>query len=253
MDALDLLSYGNAVGELVVFTRLASLRLLRRYKWFAAWMGFSAIRDGAILIATSAAHMKTDLSWTLWQGTEPFVLGLEVLVVVEIYDLIATTYPGAVHAGKLVLSGSIGVAVFVTLILGVLDWRGITPWMFQVKRWVTSLLVVFLLCVAWVFLWFAAPLARNLVYHCRILTVYLAGIAAGYLIINIGISSPILSELFLSCCLVCLILWAILFSRDGERPPPMEPISPEDAERNRRLKEYLLRILGKLKVAIPDA
>jgi len=252
MDALGLLSYGNAVGELVVFTRLASLSLLRRYKWFAAWMGFSAIRDGAILIATSA-HMNTVLFGTLWQGTEPFVLGLEVLVVVEIYDLIATTYPGAVHAEKLVLSGSIGVAVFVTLILGVLDWRGITPWMFQVKRWVTSLLVVFLLCVAWVFLWFAAPLARNLVYHCRILTVYLAGIAAGYLVINIGINARILSRLFLSCCLVCLILWAILFSRDGERPPPMEPISPEDAERNRRLKEYLLRILGKLKVAIPDA
>jgi hypothetical protein len=174
-------------------------------------------------------------------------------VVVEVYDLIAITYPGAARRGKLVLSGAITVAVFVALILGVLDWRGITPWMFQVKRWVTSVLVVFLLCVAWVFLRFAAPLARNLVYHCRILTLYLAGIGAGYLVINIGIRPRILSRLFLSCCLVCLILWAILFSRDGERPPPMEPISPEDAERNRRRKEYLLRILGKLRVAIPDA
>jgi len=54
-------SYGNAVGELVVFTRLRRYVLLGRYKWFAVWMGFSAIRDGQILIS-NIAHTRTALS-----------------------------------------------------------------------------------------------------------------------------------------------------------------------------------------------
>src|ERR1700682_2606046 len=111
MDALVvLLSYANAVGELLVFGRLAQLRLTRRYKWFALWMAFSAVRDFSILLA-SGSHFKTRAFWSLWEITEPVMLGLVMLVAFEVYDLITSHFKTIGWFGVTVMKWAVSIGV----------------------------------------------------------------------------------------------------------------------------------------------
>ncbi len=218
LHALVLLSYANAAGEVLVFWRLAELRLLRRYKWFAGWMAFSAVRDFSILLATDA-HFTSAAFWTLWKFTEPIALGLVVLVSFEVYDLITSTYKTLGSVGVTVLKVAIMLGIAVSFVLILVDWRDVTPWIFLVKRIVTGVLAVALMCVSWVFLWITDPIRSNVVRHCRILTVYLSAIAGGYFLINFG-ADRLLANLFLcSILLCCLVAWMVLIRKKGEEVP----------------------------------
>lgn len=217
VHALVLLSYANAVGELFVFGRLAQLRLIRRYKWFAAWMAFSAVRDLSILIATDS-HLKTTAFWSLWEITEPVMMGLVVLVAFEVYDLITSHFRTLGNVGEMILVAAVSIGAVVSVVLILIDSRGAFPWIFLVKRIVTSVLAVALMCVSWVFFWVADPIRPNVVRHCRILTVYLTAIALGYFFINFGVERVLANLLFFSVLLGCLVAWIVLIRRDGEVP-----------------------------------
>jgi hypothetical protein len=219
VHALVLLSYANAAGEFLVFGRLAQLRLIRRYKWFALWMAFSAVRDFAILLATGSQHFTGTAFWTLWNMTEPVMLGLETLVAFESYELITSTYKRLDNVGVLVLKWAVIIGIAVSFFLLLVDSRGVIPSMFLVKRIVTGVLAVALMCVSWVFLWITDPIRPNIVRHCRILTVYLSAIAGGYFLINFG-ADRLLANLFLfSILLCCLVAWMVLIRKKGEEVP----------------------------------
>jgi len=216
VHALVVLSYANAAGEVLVFWRLAELRLIGRYKWFAVWMAFSAIRDFSILLATDSRFTSTAF-WTLWKLTEPIALGLVVLVSFEVYDLITSTYKTLGSVGVTVLKVAIMLGIAVSFVLILVDWRDVTPWIFLVKRIVTLMMAIALMCVSWAFLWVSGPIPRNVVRHCRILTVYLWSVGGGYFLINLGLERALSSLLIMSFCLGCLVAWLILFRRDGEK------------------------------------
>src|ERR1700682_3061620 len=104
------------------------------------------------------------------------------------------------------------------------DSRGETiPWIFLVKRIVTGILAIALLCVSWVFLWVTDPIRPNVVSHCRILTVYLSAIAGGYFFINFGANRVLTNLFFFSILLGCLVAWLVLIRRKGEEIPPFVP------------------------------
>jgi hypothetical protein len=219
IHALVFLSYANAAGEFLVFGRLAQLRLLRRYKWFALWMAFSAVRDFTILLATGSQHFTGTAFWTLWNMTEPVMLGLETLVAFESYDLITSTYKGLGNVAVVVLKWAVLIGIAVSFVLLLVDSRGVSPWMFLVKRVVTGVLAVALMCVSWVFLWITDPIRPNVVRHCRILTIYLSTIAGGYFLMNFG-ADRLLANVFLCFILLCcLIAWIVLIRKKGEEVP----------------------------------
>jgi len=215
---LVLLGYANAVGEAVVFGRLAGLRLLTRYKWFAGWMAFSAVRDFSVLLATDS-HLTGNAFWTLWKFTEPIALGLVALVSFEVYDLITSTYKTLGSLGVTVLKVAIMVGIAVSFVLMLVEWRDVTQWIFLAKRIVTLVLAIALMCLSWAFLWAPGPIRPNVIRHCRILTVYLSSVGGGYFLINLGLERVLPSLLLMSLCLGCLVAWTILFTRDGEKAP----------------------------------
>jgi hypothetical protein len=209
------LSYANAGGEVLVFWRLAKLRLIGRYKWFATWMAFSGIRDFSILLAMDS-HFPGKTFWTLWKFTEPIALGLVVLVSFEVFDLLTSTYKTLGSVGVTVLKVAIMLGIAVSFVLILVDWHDVTPWIFPVKRIMTVTLAIGLMCVSWAFLWVRVPIPPNVVRHCRILTVYLSSVGGGYFLLNL-VSAKVLSALLMSLCLGCLVAWVLLIRRDGER------------------------------------
>jgi len=215
-DALVVLSYANAAGEVLVFLRLAELRLIGRYKWFAGWMAFSVVRDFSLQLATDS-HLTSKAFWTLWKFTEPIALGLVALVSFEVYDLITSTYKTLGSLGVTVLKVAIMIGIAVSFVLILVEWRDVTQWIFLAKRIVTVILAIALMCLSWVFLWVSGPIPRNVVRHCRILTVYLSSVGGGYFLINLGLERVLPSLLIMSLCLGCLVAWLILLRRDGER------------------------------------
>jgi len=196
--------------------RLAELRLIGRYRWFAGWMAFSAVRDFSILLATDS-HLTGTAFWTLWKFTEPIALGLVVLVSFEVYDLITSTYKTLGSLGVTVLKVAMMLGLAVSFVLILVDWRDVSPWIFLVKRIVTLMLAIALMCVSWAFLWVSGRVRRNVVRHCRILTVYLSSVGGGYFLINLGLERVFSGLLIMSLCLGCLVAWMILLSRDGEK------------------------------------
>src|ERR1700682_2571654 len=116
VQALVLLSYANAVGELLVFGRLAQLGLIRRYKWFALWMAFSAVRDFSILVATDS-RFNSPAFFTLWKFPEPIALGFVVLVAFEVYDLITGSFKTLGNVGEMILVGAVTIGVLISVVL----------------------------------------------------------------------------------------------------------------------------------------
>jgi hypothetical protein len=218
LHALVFLGYANAVGEAVVFGRLAGLRLLSRYKWFAMWMAFSAVRDFSILLATNA-HFTSRSFWTLWKLTEPIALGFVVLVSFEVYDLITSTYNTLGSMGVKILKIALMLGIGVSFVLILIDWRDVTPWIFLVKRIVTLVLAISLMYISWVFLWAPGLIRLNVIRHCRILTVYLSSVAGGYFLLNLGLERVLSGLLYIAPCFGCLVAWTILLTCDGEKVP----------------------------------
>jgi hypothetical protein len=221
MDAIVVaLWYANIVGETLVLLRLILSGLVGSYKWFTLYIACSLARDILTIVITSA-HLFTRAMWPVYSITEPIILGLQILVAVEVYEGIAQGYLGIGSFGTWLLAIATGVGIVVSAVLSLIDARGLSPWLFLVKRNVAAVLAIFLLCVAWMLIYITATLRPNVIFHCRILTLYLAGIVFGYFGANIGVSRIIASIYMLSCCVVCFLLWAILLRRDGENVPAM--------------------------------
>jgi hypothetical protein len=227
VDALVILVYANIAGELLVCGRLAQLRLIRRYKWFALWMAFSAVQELSLLF-TSSSYLFV----TLWQITEIVMLGLEVLVALEVYELITSTQHRIKPFGSTSLKTAVFIGVVVSFVFMMSEWRGaMAPWIFPVKRMVTLVLAVALMCLSFAFRWVTRPIRPNVVRHCRILTVYLSSVAGWYFFVYPGwrvLSSGLVMALWLGC----LVAWIVFIRRDGENVPTLGG-SPNSALMNR--------------------
>jgi hypothetical protein len=238
---LALLWYANIAGEILVVLRLIFSGLVRPYKWFTLYIGFSAARELAMVIMSSH-DITAKAGWLVYSLTEPVILGLQILVVVEVYNGIAEGYYGIGSFGTRLLAVATGIGIIVSGVLSAIDARGYSPWLFLVKRDVAAILVMFLLCVAWMLLYIKATLRPNVIIHCRILTLYLAGNVFGYFGANIGVPRVTASLLMLTCCLVSFLLWAILLHRDGERVPATHIMTEEEYQQNQRQKQALLDV-----------
>jgi Ca2+/Na+ antiporter len=169
-------------------------------------------------------------------------LGLQILAVMEVYNGIAQGYYGIGRNGTRLIAISTGIGILIGAGLTMMDARSYSPWLFLVKRNVAAILVIFLLCIAWILLFVRATIRPNVVVHCRILTLYLTGIVFGYFGANIGVSRVIASMLMLTVCLVCLLLWAILLHRGGEIVPYAYIMTEEEYQENQRQKQALLDV-----------
>jgi hypothetical protein len=238
---LALLWYANIAGEILVCLRLVLSGLVRPYLWFTLYMGFSGASELAAVFMSSQ-DITHRVGWLVFSLAEPVSLGLQILMVMEVYNGIAQGYYGIGRNGTRLITISTGVGILMGAGLTMIDARNYSPWLFLVKRNVAAVLVVFLLCVAWILLFVKSTVRPNVITHCRILTLYLAGIVFGYFGANIGVSRVIASMLMLTICLVCLLLWTILLHRGGEIVPYTYIMTEEEYQENQRKKQALLDV-----------
>jgi hypothetical protein len=229
---LNLVWYGNIVGELLLLGRLIILGFVPRYKWFVAYLSVSGLRDIALIIVTK---LNVGLYLAIWEVTEVLTLILLTATVFEAFLQVTRSFPNLGTLGRTTLKVGLAIGGVVTVILAIVEAGGYGDFWYVFKRCVTAILAVFLICVDWVFLW--VRVSTNTVRHCRILTVFCSVSALSYFSLHLGLSSHATSIAVLSGSLVCFMLWLIFIKPAGERLR-LRDIPREDAERALvRLKE----------------
>jgi hypothetical protein len=206
-------------GEIVAFLKLVSSKLVTVYRCFSIYLIAIAIRS--LVLMQLPVHGTAYTSF--WMYSEPVIWLLQIGIVVELYSLVLNHYSGLQRIRLQVLNAILALAVLVSALTLYLDvtqtaWRyPLLQTFFLLKRWICSLLLVFLLLMTVLLLRYSSALSRNVVLHARIFTMYFLSYSLGYFAINVGVDvrrqvSVVL--LGVACC--CLLAWTLLLSKAGQ-------------------------------------
>jgi len=227
------------IAQVLVITAFSARRILPEFRVFAAYLVVDVFRSLLLLwfgrSAYSAAYR------VVWVATEPFLLALQALIVLEFYRLLYRAYPGIEAFARVLIAVAAGVALIVTFGTLQIDLHRVV-WkipdvqrLFVVKRLVSSLLGVIL--VSTMLFFPRAPSARNVLLHGWLLTLLFLAAAGGFFGINFGAATQWMGALFLTVQLGSYIAWALgLRSRVPRRVRP----SAEAVERTERFNQELL-------------
>jgi hypothetical protein len=230
--AEDLLWYANTLGYSAVAGRLAGIGLHRAYPGFFVYVVFRALRSGGLRFLNPS---QTAYGWA-WLLSEPVVWILFGYATLELTSRALKDYRGLATLSGAVLAGGLVVAVLVSLVIlrvEVSGSRGDFPVLLGVnlaRRAICSTLSIYLLLLVGFLLWFPIPVARNLLLHAALLSLYSVAGTTTLFIRNLLGPSVIerVSIALLSINVLCLAGW-LLLTRAGERCSggPRGPWRPE--------------------------
>jgi hypothetical protein len=235
----------------VLCFRLFRLKLARPYKFFLCYLLFY---NGRSLV-------MWPLSWTsqvyntIWTWTEPVVWVLYVLVVLELCGLAFKEYRGIQALGRWTIYGSLAVALFFSTLSLVPTWIGSKspPFSFQrflmVERGIDFCLVLLLLIVLASLVLFPIRLTKNVTLHAILYSAYFTCNSIGIFIANVTQFLVIVSCCLMGVQAICLTLWVVLLSREGEtKTIVIRPVAADEerlVEQLASINATLLRASGK--------
>lgn len=208
-------------AQLVLLGRLAQQGLLRRYRFFALYVGVQVL-EGSLLLWLQRGTSAYGWAYAAFVP----VIGLcATLAVLELHDLVLRDYPGIRSLARWAITGSLGVALVVaalTLSPDLSNPAEAYPLMrsFHVfQRVLYSALFLFMLLATAFLLWFPLPLSRNTVLHTVVFLVSFAGRSATLLVRNVGgVELRLLaSSVNLGIAATCLLAWILFLTRAGEQ------------------------------------
>jgi len=208
--------------QAVLLVRLWLIRLVPRYKWFSVFLGLHVLQGVGLLGVNRASNLYA----YLYIGGAIVLAIASLLVVLELYGLVAKDYAGIGTLGRWVISGGWGVAAIVTLVTLIPDLTNTTdayPKLLALaifQRAVHSALLLFLLIISVFLAWFPVPLSKNTVVHTVLFAIMFSTTAILLLLRNtLGYDdSPyrLLSSIELTIHLLCLLAWIALLKPQGE-------------------------------------
>lgn len=243
---MEYLRYAEQIAQLVLLACLIRRGLARCYPMFAAYLAARSVR--AICLLSFDYH---DAPYArAWALSEPILLVLQVLVVLELTTSILEYYPEIAHLAKVLVGSSLGLGALIggsAAIVEIGELRSQPLWLASILgAWKWSNLAcacALLLQSAW-FSIFPMPMRRNVAIHRWMLTLFI-GIAPGFSSFFVQLKDirsadhAVSFQLMLE--IVCCIAWTLLLHRSGEqiryRP---DWISRED--RGRIHRQYALII-----------
>jgi hypothetical protein len=240
MPAATLIQVLSIVGSALVALKLLKTGLFRKYAVFFLYLLFR-IPDTLIpmrMEVTSANYFR------FWIATEPVFWAFFIFVAQEISSLIFKKHKGVSTFGRWAMYGGIGASVLISLATKYLNdphsIQGSTmAWYLGAERGITLGVAVFLLLLLVFLSRYPVPMARNLLGHLAIYTVYFFSIFLVFLVRSVfGKQMNDEANFLLSVVsALCMFAWFIfVFNLKGEEVRASLPTFSPEYERRALLQ-----------------
>jgi hypothetical protein len=236
MDLRLVLTMTCAAAELFAVWRLVETRVYRAYPWFTAYLVAGFLQSFAWLAGSPATHAYL----LVYRWTTPFILALQVLIVLELWRGLMSCYRG-IHRisqalGFLILTLAMLVASSTGFDGLAMQGRSISlisfHWLIWSVRYTGSILCVACVLLAWWAATFDHGVPPNRIRHAQLLAAYFGSIAIGYLVLNLGWGSAAVVGVCTTLTAAAFyVFWGFTLGASGEVPIERLMVRPG----NRRL------------------
>jgi hypothetical protein len=222
-------------GALIV--SLAMRKLAGVYRWFFVYLCFQLFQS----VLFVPIKVTSDLYWWVYIATQPVVLVLNILAVLELYSLSLAGHPGIATLSRWAMLAALAVAVGLSAITLSADLSGpagqfpILVYERVVERGVLSSLFAFLLLITAFLGWFPVGVKRNLVLHAAVFSAYSLATGIVFFVLNVkGTEVNDVASAVLGLIVdFCLLAWLLFLNQRGEKEVVVVrgKWHPEDEER----------------------
>jgi hypothetical protein len=222
----NVLWYSSVAIQFLFCTHLLWTRLAKKHPVFTLYLGCSVLRSLGALHYTLKASGALPVSYTyFWLWTEPILLLLQMGVALEVHAGLWKEYGTFARSTRpLLVFALLTALVFAALPVraelsrfSTVRLQAILQFEFLAKRYISSVLALFLVLSAVLFLLAARnSLKSSLFRHESMLAVYFTIYALFYFVMSMGWSRPIVvNNYMLAALTLCLVIWISVF-----RPNP---------------------------------
>ena len=225
-SATNLLWYSAVAIKFLFCLYLVWTRLAKKHPMFTLYLGCAVLRSLGAMQFPAMQDGALNQSYTyFWLWTEPLLLLLQVGVALEVHGALWKDYETIAKSARPLLLFSLLTALLLAALPASEEIRRFSgvplqatmAFEFLVKRYVSTVLAVFLIMSAILFILVVRNRIKgNLFQHESMLTVYLGIYAVAYLVVNMGWKSVVLvNNLMLSALTLCLVVWISVFRPHG--------------------------------------
>lgn len=227
-EPTNLFWYSSVAVQLLFCAHLLWTRLAKRHPIFTAYLGYSVLRSLIAMQFTVAANGALPRAYTyFWLWSEPILLLLQIAVTLEVHGAIWKEHTVAQPARPLLYFALITAIVFAAVPMKVelshfspMRLQAIMQFEFLAKRYVSTVLAVFLVLSALMYLVIIRnSLKSSLFRHEGLLAVYFGIYAIAAFAINMGWgTTPLINHYTLSAVTICLVVWISVLKPNEELP-----------------------------------
>jgi hypothetical protein len=210
--------YSSVTVQLLFCAHLLWTGLARKHPVFTLYLGCAVARSLAAFYFTVGFNGALPLSYTyFWLWSEPVLLMLQIAVTLEVHTAMWKEYASVVKPARPMLSFLLLTAVVFAAIpvkaelsrFGTIQLQVILQFEFLAKRYISTVLALFLVFSALLFLVAVRNDVRNsILRHESMLAAYFGIYAVCYFTVNMGWASKTLANNYmLSALTLCLVIW----------------------------------------------
>lgn len=225
-DSTNVFWYSSVTVQLLFCAHLLWTGLAKKNPVFTTYLGCSVARSLGAFYFTAGFGSVLPISYTyFWMWSEPVLLLLQIAVTLEVHSGLWKEYAHIVRPAKLVLYFLLLTAILFAAVplkaelsrFGTIQLQVVLQFEFLVKRYVSTVLALFLGFSALLFLVVVRnSLKSNLLRHESMLAAYFGIYAVCYFAVNMGWAKKTLTNNYmLSALTLCLVVWISIF-----RPGP---------------------------------
>lgn len=221
-EPTNLFWYSSVTVQLLFCAHLLWTGLARRHPVFTLYLGCSVVRSIGAFYLTYGYDSALPLSYTyFWLWSEPILLLLQIAVTLEVHSGLWKEYSSIVKPARpvlffLLLSALLFAAVPVRAELsrfGTLQLQVVMHFEFLAKRYISTVLALFLVFSAMLFLVVIRnSIKSSLLRHESMLAAYFAIYSVAYFTVNMGWTrTTLVNNYMLSALTLCLVIWISVF------------------------------------------
>ena len=217
-EPTNLFWYSSVAVQSIFCAHLLWTGLAKKHPIFTLYLGTAVVRSITAFFLTAGFNGALPLSYTyFWLWSEPVLLLLQIAVTLEVHTALWRDYQSTLRTARsilffLLLSAIVFAAIPVraeSRNFGSLQLQVIMRFEFLAKRYVSSVLAVFLIFSAVVFLVVIRNSLRSaLLRHETMLAAYFGIYAVAYLVVNLGwIRTTLVNNYLLAALTLLLVIW----------------------------------------------
>jgi len=226
---INLFWYSSVAVQLLFCIHLVWTRLAKNYPIFTLYLGCSVVGSlAAMFFMRGAMGARLPLSYTyFWLWTEPVLLLLQIAVALEVHARMWTEHSALVRSARPLLFFALIIAIVFAAIplkaelsrFSALQLRAMIQFEFLAKRYISSVLALFLVFSAALFLIAIRNGSKSSLFrHEGMLAAYFGIYAVAYFSIDMGWAMPTIVNNYLASALtLCFVVWMSVFKPREDR------------------------------------